>query len=175
MFSDPSNAPNFVSTIQFEDEGSVVTALLLEGAIVDSKPISVCRYSNQIEQNHEFQEILKDKPFKSTGKKQDDAAGTISGRLAKMKAAGYNLGQNAFVKAQAFDEKHSVTSSAKSVASSVASTASSAGKKGLQIASGLAGKVWGGKSSERSSASTTTTTTTTTSSTTTTATTTTTK
>lgn len=133
MFSDPSNAPNFVSTIQFEDEGSVVTALLLEGAIVDSKPISVCRYSNQIEQNHEFQEILKDKPFKSTGKKQDDAAGTISGRLAKMKAAGYNLGQNAFVKAQAFDEKHSVTSSAKSVASSVASTASSAGKKGLQI------------------------------------------
>ena len=86
VFADPSNAPHHVAVIEFDDVEALTTAMLLEGALIDEKPISLVAYSGQIDANRDFVEVLRDKPItkRSGGAKEASA----SGRLAAMKAAG---------------------------------------------------------------------------------------
>jgi hypothetical protein len=87
LFTDPTNAPHIVAVVSFDDPKALETALLLEGARVLDRQISVARFTGQTNQNHEFKELAALKPAAKVDAKKS-LASTASARVKAMKDAG---------------------------------------------------------------------------------------
>jgi RNA recognition motif-containing protein len=109
LFSDPSNAPHIVAVVSFGDAKALETALLLDGAQVHDRPISVARFTGQTQQNHEFKELKSLVPTPKPDGNNKTLAGTASARIKAMKDAGIDTGKHALARAHALDERFKVS------------------------------------------------------------------
>jgi RNA recognition motif-containing protein len=109
LFSDPSNAPHIVAVVTFGDAKALETALLLDGAQVHDRPISVARFTGQTQQNHEFTELKSLVHTPKPDGTNKTLAGTASARIKAMKDAGIDTGKHALARAHALDERFKVS------------------------------------------------------------------